>query len=156
MWCEAKFMAWICDIAPPPKERLPDAPKQSMVGGGAEAEQGEGRRARSMWKPRRRGWHWSPPGRSRRTGAHLGGADGTGTPQGGADGPGAHQGGADGTGTPQGGADGPGAHQGGADGTGAPQGGADRTGAPQGGADGTGAPQGGADGTGDHRTGVGP
>ncbi len=74
-----KFMARIRDIAPPPQGAASRRSKHYRIqeGGGAEAEQGKERRARSMckwrgcglrqgWKPGQTRWDWSPPGRSRR------------------------------------------------------------------------------------------
>ncbi len=61
----------------PPQRAASRCSNTIQEGGGAEAEQGEGRRARSMWKwrdwglrqsgkPGQRRWNWSPPGRSER------------------------------------------------------------------------------------------
>ncbi len=101
--------------SPPPKERLPDAPKHRTIqeGGGAEVEPGEGQRARFMWGRRDR----SPPGQSRRDRSPPGRSRRDRNPPGRSrqdrgrrdragdlhDGAGAHQCGADGAGALQGG-----------------------------------------------------
>ncbi len=67
----------------PPQRAASRRSNTIQEGGGAEAEQGEGRRARSMWKwrdwglrqsgkPGQRRWNWSPPGRSGRDWSPLG------------------------------------------------------------------------------------
>ncbi len=102
---DQKFMAWIRDIAPPPRSGF-----QTLL-------------HITRWaveRRRNRGRDGGPGPCGRQcgedgTGAHQGRADRTEAPQGGADGPGAHQGRADGTVTLLGGAEGTGAHQGRAD-----------------------------------------
>ncbi len=94
MVSEQKFMARICDIAQPPKERLPDAPIKSR---------------RAVERRRNRGRDGGPGPRGSGVAVDRGKVGRAGS-QGGDDGTGAHQGGADGTGAHQGRADGPGAH----------------------------------------------